>query len=1434
MAIQIGKYKRPGIFIEEIDKSIITSPPVTGPRPNLIIGFSRKGPVNSGVLLSNLSELETIFGSLDRQLERKGSYFHRTISKMLEAGPVYAVNLLVTDDTLDTVEYQSLSTTTQYKNDSERVDSFRKFFDTTGFWKRDTEAFIDLVSGNTDNSQRLLNLVNLGDRYISVFVVKSQVSGFDRAMLEWYGSVEKLPPYVYPTDLASDYLVDVIVVGGDWSNYASLSEDPRWQQYFTSTGLKKTEIRNFANDRNITTLGYYEGVSLIPYFRDLNGRNIFIETVINRDTDRTGLFCAYNNNLIETDYPKGLVDLIGNSFVSDNLLSNPPSMTETYYQSLDKNDSREDGELRIKFLSYDQQLTETVTFTNQVLDRPGNVVALFGTNSSIKSRGGALNAIGSYTHSFNDSSNVLGGIISGPNDDTNLSYIKWPNRTYWFTEGYVNDFYRIGGSVSTGAGAGFTIATQSLKLEYRTNTTSDNGYAVIGGNRISLSGTYSVEFSNLDFPQVGTSSGTQSYNVAYVLTNQGTVLGKKTNAVSTKPTVSTTDIVLGWGTVSLFGGIFVTNSGAYSPTITDLTVGSQSGGGSDAYISLQFGTDYTFSTASTPAVPLSDGDFKVTFVNTNSTPDLTNYEQYRRFKLFNSMLTYINSVNTAKGLMLLDPQGTTTKKPLSEVTFKNFATGATVDKSFVVSTGLSTSDLTSVLSSGELVFYKLDDEFLIDYAGFETKNTLPALISGSTASMGVVGKYSPFYTQFDQGNISTGDVFFQNNVYDNVSVQFVPGASVTASLAGYNYVVFQVDQTKTYQSFNDNFFSRINDLIGSEAPDEFSTDVEGYKFLIGGDLNKGVFTTTYDKGLRAENSLTEPDNAGGDGTLASGRAYLLNSLSNGAIQSLDIPGTFSYYAFEVAESIVAETVTLARVYGYSREQNGVELGDKPLYLRAYTNTSGDLVVNYTDFDLETQAYIGAVNSTVESTNPGLPTNGTLFVKSQVGNYKQTLEIENPTGWVEKPNVILVRRARYGEVRVGDYLEADYDATLLQSDEMPKKLTRILSKKLWVGDGNYVELATDLPIKVRTIGTDRQTTRFTKIDDLVTSYQAISLKGFRLREAQMPDGTDTRQNSILDVVKKGTNLYRALINKEAFDFRYLIDAFGLGLSANSKQNLVDIVGERLDAFGILNMPSLRQFKNSVNPSFKDSTGNVQIEYVAKGGDPDSNPNFLYSFGKGVGVTTVGYFLPYVQVDDFGRIIEIPPSAYVGQTFMRKHTSTSTNITPWTIAAGVNNGRIEGILDLEQIFSYSDLEFLNQAQMNPLTFKRNRGFIIETENTAQVLVKSALSLIHVREVLIELERELSRMLLDFQWTFNTPEIRAAIKLQADVICEKYVAQGGLFNYFNKIDEENNTLEIIDNQIGVLDTYVEPIKGMGIIVNNITILRTGAISAGGFINS
>ena len=130
MAIQIGKYKRPGIFIEEFDRSVFTSPTVEG-ITNLVIGVSKKGPVNDIVRITNINDLESIFGPLDRSLERKGSFFHRTISKMLETSPIFALNLLKTDDLLDVIEYKSVSSSSGYNNDIKRTGPYRRFFDTT-------------------------------------------------------------------------------------------------------------------------------------------------------------------------------------------------------------------------------------------------------------------------------------------------------------------------------------------------------------------------------------------------------------------------------------------------------------------------------------------------------------------------------------------------------------------------------------------------------------------------------------------------------------------------------------------------------------------------------------------------------------------------------------------------------------------------------------------------------------------------------------------------------------------------------------------------------------------------------------------------------------------------------------------------------------------------------------------------------------------------------------------------------------------------------------------------------------------------------------------------------------------------------------------------------------------------------------------------------
>jgi len=1179
MAIQIGKYKRPGIFIEEFDNSVITSPTVEG-ISSMVIGFSKKGPVNTPVLLQNTNDLESIFGSIDRNLERKGNFFHRTITKMLESSPVYAINLLLTDDNLDQIEYQTLSTATDVDNDTERLGAYRRFFDTTGFWKRDTDSFINLTKDNVGYDSRLLNFTNLSDRYITTFVFKTRMTGFDRTLIEWYGSVEKMPMYVNATDYASDYMVDVVVVGGDWSNYQQLSIDPRWSQYFNIDGLKKDQVYNFANDRNVTLLSFYEGLSLIPYFRDANGRNIFIETIINQDTDRTGLFCAFNADLFETDVPNGKVDLNGNNLVG---LTNSS----------------------IDFLSYNDTIIEQLSFEKTLLDRVGNVTSI---------NGGTFSA-GGYGNDY---------------------------RSAFYAEGYINGVSRLTTE---------TVATSSITFTYSVfsatvGTFSLDAYAIMGGLEIAVSGTASFELLESDYVTSGT------FSSVVVLDTTGNITKyDNTTSSGSMPSVSSTDIVLGY--LSFYKGTY--GFSASTVNFVDVAVDTSQ------YLELSSGVDYTVTDVS---VDPNNAILEIEFLNTAVALNTADYEERRRINAFYQLLSVVDSTNKAKVSMVINTD--MDKKSLSTMTIENIVMSNTSNKSLQIVTNLPSADLTDVIS-GNLLFYTVDDEFILGKGGVVTTES----VYGNTATgltYGIAAKYSDFYTTYFNGGISTDDFF-----------------------------------------------------VGTTQSVDYYLDM-----------------------------------------------YIDNTNSNLIVSLVDSVG--------------------ANIY----------IGD-----------SGDSLDEYT----------------------------TLDITSNISNYKQTIEIESP--YTANSNKILVNASRYTELKVGDFLEAYVDpiATaailLVNPYYVPKKLTRILSKKLYAANTSLVEISCDSQIAVVNYNGDLQTTRYTSIEDYVSTYKAISLQGFRIREASKPDGTEDRQNAILNLVAKGTPIFKAITNKEALDFRYLVDAFGLGLTERSKQQLVDICGERLDALGFINMPSMKSFKNSSSPSFVDADGVLQIEYVAEGGDPESNPAFLYSFGDGKGVTSVGYFAPYLTVNDNGRPFDVPPSMFVASTYMRKQITNVSSIVPWTIAAGTTNGKITGIAGIEMDFTPSDIEYLNQAQMNPIVFKRNRGYIIETENTGQTLYKSALSYLHVREVLIELERELSRMLLDFQWKFNTADVRAEIKLRADIICEQYVNKKGLYNYFNKCDEENNTPDVIDNQIGVLDTYVEPIKGMGVIVNNVTILRTGAIQSGGFIS-
>ena len=97
------------------------------------------------------------------------------------------------------------------------------------------------------------------------------------------------------------------------------------------------------------------------------------------------------------------------------------------------------------------------------------------------------------------------------------------------------------------------------------------------------------------------------------------------------------------------------------------------------------------------------------------------------------------------------------------------------------------------------------------------------------------------------------------------------------------------------------------------------------------------------------------------------------------------------------------------------------------------------------------------------------------------------------------------------------------------------------------------------------------------------------------------------------------------------------------------------------------------------------------------------------------------------------------------------------------------------------------------------------------------------------MIYIQDGLAAILKNYLFEFNTAQTRLEIKTLADNFMATIQAENGVYNFRNIMDETNNPADVIEKNIGILDTFVEPVKGMEILVTRTTILRPGQISSG-----
>lgn len=394
--LDLSQFKASGIYTVEFDASetIILNTQTT----RLVVGFSRKGPINAPVFCPDVKTARRIYGDVDKDLENKGSFFHRSLFTCLETGPCFGLNLValnndITTSNVDYDKYKSYSLSTTEANGSEVALLYSSYFNKERFYFPDVNYFLASVNASTSpNIGKLFNFVNLGQTPYTINIKKTgDLQGFNVTARDWFGA-GNVPSFIREFDFISDYFVNIDIIQGNWTDYATLSVDPVFSQYFDSKGIIKGKLDAFLNSPEVTRLGSFQGC-VIPDLVDSNGVNYSVDTIVNAGIATTGLFCALDRNALNDYDPAdvtsaGRVDMIGHTLI--NSTSNTINFLSYNFTS-------------VEYLDYTSNLTNTVLNNTYLYDL--GVGATVNLPAGLGSTGASYSAA-SNGYFQNDPSNV--------------------------------------------------------------------------------------------------------------------------------------------------------------------------------------------------------------------------------------------------------------------------------------------------------------------------------------------------------------------------------------------------------------------------------------------------------------------------------------------------------------------------------------------------------------------------------------------------------------------------------------------------------------------------------------------------------------------------------------------------------------------------------------------------------------------------------------------------------------------------------------------------------------------------------------------------------------------------------------------------------------------------------------------------------------------
>ena len=206
--------------------------------------------------------------------------------------------------------------------------------------------------------------------------------------------------------------------------------------------------------------------------------------------------------------------------------------------------------------------------------------------------------------------------------------------------------------------------------------------------------------------------------------------------------------------------------------------------------------------------------------------------------------------------------------------------------------------------------------------------------------------------------------------------------------------------------------------------------------------------------------------------------------------------------------------------------------------------------------------------------------------------------------------------------------------------------------------------------------------------------------------------------------------------------------------------------------------------------------------------------------------VATYYPWVKILDtnINKIVSVPPSVVLPAVF-----AANDNVAAeWFAPAGLNRGGISQAVQVLDRTTHQERDTLYQGRVNPIAAFPGQGICVWGQKTLQQK-SSALDRVSVRRLLIGLKKYIASTSKYLVFEQNVASTRNRFLSIVNPYLEGIQQRSGLYAFQVKMDDVNNTSDIIDRNILYGQIFIQPTRTSEFIVLDFNVLPSGAVFPG-----